>query len=385
MANKYLKYSQQVKKIKNKSISCKCGDSKKWCEFEEQLRHHLSTKNYTRIFTPLKHIFVDFDYYTIENKITETIKTLKNSKEFIDSKNLKNCYNIFHNEYRYWFKEKNNQEHKYLTSGKWRTVDFINKAIEDDDVIQSIIWNKMKKIELLLKTNLSHFITKEIERNSCDQKKWLDFLLQKDYLKSDKKEEYVKYIKNIKQPFWFVVNQTTLKSNLTVLQTIIRQFQNPKKRNKEILDNLLDLLKNFIKINIFKEIYNILKNKKDLKNPVITKLNNFIDLLVKIRNNIAHTNTMQQWFYETRIELIVKELKNFISKQNEKQHNTTKNNYWHLVKIKIIKCKDIQSMIEIENKTAMLYTFCTEIQFGKWQPIKIEDQIKYFIKNIQKF
>lgn len=380
MANKYLKYSQQVKKIKDKNISCKCDNSNKWCEFEEQLCYHLSTKNYTRIFTPFKHIFVDLDYYEIEKKITKTIKTLKNSKEFIDSKDLKNCYNIFHNNYRYWFKEKNSKEHKYFTSGKWHTVDFINKVIRDDEVIQSIIWNKVKKIELLLKTNLSHFISKEIERNSYEQKKWLDFLLQKGYLKCDKKEEYIKYIKNIKQPFWFAVNQTSLKINLTVVQTIIRQFQNPKKRNKETLENLLDLLKNFTKINIFKEIYHIFKSKKDLKDPVITKLNNFIDLLGKIRNNIAHANTMQQWLYETRVELIVKELKNFINKQNIK-----KNNYWHLVKIKIIKYKDIQSMIEIKNKTAMLYTFCTEIQFGRWQPIKIEDQIKYFIQNIQQF
>lgn len=95
MANTFLSYRDQVKRIKEKGASCECKNETQ-CKIEENLEKLLQTNNYTRVFTPLKHTFLDIEQQELNQQVkifNDETKKPYLMKQALYTKNTETCLN----------------------------------------------------------------------------------------------------------------------------------------------------------------------------------------------------------------------------------------------------------------------------------------------------
>lgn len=61
---------------------------------------------------------------------------------------------------------KQDDEHKYRVGNKFFSIDFIIKTYSYDKEMQLKMWDIINNFEVILKTNLSHFITNQISNSN---------------------------------------------------------------------------------------------------------------------------------------------------------------------------------------------------------------------------
>ncbi|AHH45554.1 hypothetical protein [Mesomycoplasma bovoculi] len=143
MANTFLSYRDQVKRIKEKGASCECKNETQ-CKIEENLEKLLQTNNYTRVFTPLKHTFLDIE----QQELNQQVKIFNDETK----KTLFNETSTLHEKYRNLFKQ--DDEHKYRVGNKFFSIDFIIKTYSYDKEMQLKMWDIINNFEVILKTNV---------------------------------------------------------------------------------------------------------------------------------------------------------------------------------------------------------------------------------------
>lgn len=250
--------------------------------------------------------------------------------------------------------------------------------------MQLKMWDIINNFEVILKTNLSHFITNQISNSNgkWTQERVLFFLIENKYLEKAELGEYIRYMNNIEENFWLSINHVTLSENLKFLKKIILKFQknDNRKQNTNNYDILLKLFENFKEIKLFKEFYDCIEQEKGIETKKMHELDEFIWFLNQIRNSLAHTKTMQQSFYEMKIKWLRKKLNKKDGKRKE---------------LYVEKCNNIESIIEHNGKKIMLYSFYNKIttihkkliqtQASGTQTQVFRTQTQVFEKDLEKF
>ncbi|MGZ9428448.1 Abi family protein [Mycoplasma sp. 1012] len=171
--------------------------------------------------------------------------------------------------------------------------------------LYTFLYNKIRDIELELKTKVSYFIGKKVKNNT----NWIEWL----YKISDKETEisfeqwkFKKFnsfeIKNetFNANIWFAINVLTLGTITEIIKTILSS------KDEEITFNIK---KEFLFEIFDKDKVDKISNEKELKTFLYNLNNFFFPIFKRLRNSVMHFENINAFFQKERIQIIRKSKK----------------------------------------------------------------------------
>ncbi|MGZ9454197.1 hypothetical protein ACXX84_03945 [Mycoplasma sp. AC157] len=169
----------------------------------------------------------------------------------------------------------------------------------------TFLYNKIRDIELELKTKVSYFIGKK-DKNNTNWIEWLYKISDKETEISFEQWKFKKFnpfeIKNetFNANIWFAINVLTLGTITEIIKTILSS------KDEEITFNIK---KEFLFEIFDKDKVDKISNEKELKTFLYNLNNFFFPILKRLRNSVMHFENINAFFQKERIQIIRKSKK----------------------------------------------------------------------------
>ncbi|MBN3535137.1 Abi family protein, partial [Mycoplasma procyoni] len=263
MSNEFLNYKQQVEKLKNKGMKV---------ENEIELEEFLKKHDYTKAITPFKELFANFS--TIKMNISD-LKLEKSGMPDLDKL-------IFNKNY----------QQKYIDDFSF---EIIKNFYLENEKIEKVLYQKVSEIEKHIRNNLAYFIGEQISLSErFNQEDWNEFLI--NISSAERKIRIIKILSRARKQqdtIFFGIHEFTFGELIDILDMIF----STEKIEEKIKHSFLT------------------KIEGNLKNLNFRAFISFLNFSKRLRNSLAHLETLQSFFLKEREEKIKSSLnKNLFKK-----------------------------------------------------------------------